>query len=231
MDDNTFERFVELRTSFRNQVDVWSHSLPGLREAQHSLAAETGDASHPLETPVVYNKALDDIGRDSHIAWIVVADNPGKNEQLACSNRYLVGRPGITTERFFARELGVNLRREVVIINKTPIQSPKTAGGEPGSDRAQDRSRSSQPVVDVESGTVNRRPKPDGTFTVQAASQPGILLCSRGGIWRGAWNTQQVEGFDKLPSIEQTADLEYKCSVDAWQTGGVFWKNHAISHI
>jgi hypothetical protein len=127
MDDNSFKRFAELRASFRDQVDVWSNSLPGLRDAQLALAAETGETGYPLETPVVYNKALDDIGRDSCITWIVVADNPGKNEQLADSNRYLVGRSGITAERFFARQLGVDFRREVVIINKTPIHTPKTA--------------------------------------------------------------------------------------------------------
>ncbi|MFH2114668.1 MAG: hypothetical protein ABIJ86_09205, partial [Spirochaetota bacterium] len=48
-------------------------------------------------------------------------------EQLAGSNRYLVGRSGMVAERFFARELGVDFRREVVIINKTPIHTPKTA--------------------------------------------------------------------------------------------------------
>ncbi|MDX9959169.1 MAG: hypothetical protein RBT68_12065 [Spirochaetia bacterium] len=127
MDDNSFKRFAELRASFRDQVEVWSRSLPGLGEAQRSLAAETGETGYPVETPVVYNKALDDVGPDAHIRWLVVADNPGKNEQLAESNRYLVGRSGITAERFFARELGVDFRREVVIINKTPIHTPKTA--------------------------------------------------------------------------------------------------------
>jgi hypothetical protein len=127
MDENSFERFAVLRASFRTQVDLWSRNLPGLREAQCRLAAETGETGYPVETPVVYNKALDDIGRDSRIRWLVVADNPGKNEQLAESNRYLVGRSGISAERFFARELGVDFRREVVIINKTPIHTPKTA--------------------------------------------------------------------------------------------------------
>ncbi len=127
MDGRSFERFVELRESFRMRVDVWSRSLPGLHEAQHSLVLESGDSGYPLETPVVYNKALDEVDRNSRITWIVVADNPGKNEQLANSNRYLVGRSGITTERFFARELGVDFRKEVLIINKTPIHTPKTA--------------------------------------------------------------------------------------------------------
>jgi hypothetical protein len=127
MDDSSFKGFEELRASFRTKVDTWSRELPGLREAQLALAAETGDTSYQLETPVVYNKALDDMDRNSRIRWIVVADNPGKNEQLASSNRYLVGRSGMAAERFFAKELGVDFRREVVIINKTPIHTPKTA--------------------------------------------------------------------------------------------------------
>ena len=42
-------------------------------------------------------------------------------------NRYLVGRSGLVAERFFGRELGVDFRRQVAIINKTPVHTPKTA--------------------------------------------------------------------------------------------------------
>jgi hypothetical protein len=80
-----------------------------------------------VETPIVYNRALDDVGPGDGVAWVVVADNPGKREQEAAMNRYLVGRSGMVAERFFARELGVDFRRQVIIINKTPVHTPKTA--------------------------------------------------------------------------------------------------------
>jgi hypothetical protein len=124
-DSQAFSRFEELRDEFRRRVGLWSSALPGLAEAQRTLAREAGD-EYELETPVVYNRALDDIRPGDDIPWIVVADNPGKREQEAGMNRYLVGRSGLVAERFFARELGVDFRRQVLIINKTPVHTPKT---------------------------------------------------------------------------------------------------------
>jgi hypothetical protein len=120
-----FRRFSSLRDEFRDRVAEWTAALPGLAEAQRALARETGD-DYAVQTPIVYNRALDEVSQDSRIVWVVVADNPGKREQEAAMNRYLVGRSGLVAERFFARELGVDFRREVVIINKTPVHTPKT---------------------------------------------------------------------------------------------------------
>lgn len=127
MKPSAFQRFASLRDEFRAMVNAWSAALPGLAAAQLRLAAEQGETAYTLETPIVYNRALDDIKADSDIEWIVVADNPGKREQEAGMNRYLVGRSGLVAERFFARELGVDFRRQVAIINKTPVHTPKTA--------------------------------------------------------------------------------------------------------
>ncbi|MBN2874152.1 MAG: hypothetical protein JXM71_03575 [Spirochaetales bacterium] len=126
MNDDEYTRFVALRDSFRRRVAEWSAALPALADAQRALASDVGD-SYRLDTPIVYNRALDDIGPEANISWVVVADNPGKREQEAGMNRYLVGRSGLMAERFFSRELGVDFRREVAIINKTPVHTPKTA--------------------------------------------------------------------------------------------------------
>jgi len=125
MNQAAFKRFKALRDEFRDRVAEWTAALPGLAEAQRALARETGD-DYAVETPIVYNRALDEVSQDSRIAWVVVADNPGKREQEAAMNRYLVGRSGLVAERFFARELEVDFRREAVIINKTPVHTPKT---------------------------------------------------------------------------------------------------------
>jgi hypothetical protein len=124
-DSKAFSRFEEMRDGFRRRVELWSSALPGLADAQRELAREAGDA-YVVETPVVYNLALDGIRPGDYIPWIVVADNPGKREQEAGMNRYLVGRSGLVAERFFARELGIDFRRQVLIINKTPVHTPKT---------------------------------------------------------------------------------------------------------
>lgn len=125
MDKAAFRRFAAIRDDFKNRVASWSSRLPGLLDAQRALVAELG-AGYDIETPIVYNNALDDVVQSDRIGWIVVADNPGKNEQAASAQRYLVGRSGIMAERFFAREMGLDLRREVLIINKTPIHTAKT---------------------------------------------------------------------------------------------------------
>lgn len=127
MSPEAFRRFRALRDEFRARVDTWNQGLPGLLAAQEALARELGEDDYRVETPVVYNRALDEVGADADIAWIVVADNPGKREQEACAQRYLIGRSGQATERFFRAELGLELRERAVIVNKTPVHTPKTA--------------------------------------------------------------------------------------------------------
>lgn len=100
--------------------------MPDLVEAQKTLAMLCDEADYPVETPIVFNRALLDISADSTIKWIMIADNPGKNEQLASQNRYLVGSSGKNAENFFRNQLHIDFRSEVLIINKTPVHSPKT---------------------------------------------------------------------------------------------------------
>ena len=126
MDRSAFDTLVDLRKRFSQRVAAWTDSLPGLLAAQRELARDLGEDDYEVQTPIVYNGALDGIGPADRISWIVVADNPGKNEQVAGVNRYLVGRSGKVAENFFNRELGVDFRREVLIINKTPVHTPKT---------------------------------------------------------------------------------------------------------
>ncbi len=126
MTTKRYDRFCVLRDSFRERVEAWSSALPELADAQRELARTSGTPAYAVETPVVYNAALDGVGRDADIAWIVVADNPGKKEQAAGANRYLIGPSGKAAENFFSRELGVDFRSRTVIVNKTPIHTPKT---------------------------------------------------------------------------------------------------------
>jgi hypothetical protein len=106
-----------IRKEFRSLVDEWDARNPYLREAQERVRENQGYVDYRVETAVVYNRALDDID----------SDNPGKKEQLAVNNRYLVGQSGKLAEGWFNRELGIDFRREVLILNKTPVHTPKTA--------------------------------------------------------------------------------------------------------
>lgn len=121
-----FENFCKIKNSFKQQIDNWTMALPELMPALNKLAELTGENNYKIETPIVYNKSMDDINASSQISWIIIADNPGKKEQEAARQRYLTGTSGKMAEGFFNRELAVDFRKNTIIINKTPIHSPKT---------------------------------------------------------------------------------------------------------
>lgn len=87
------------------------------------------DVSYDIETPIVYNHSLDSIEEKDEICLILVGDNPGKEEQRHINQRYLVGQAGHIAEGFFAkrRELKIDFRKNVIILNKTILHTPKTA--------------------------------------------------------------------------------------------------------
>lgn len=126
MNNTQFDRFFSIREEFKKQCTTWTRLLPGLRDAQRSLAKSSQLPDYEIETPIVYNRALDSVTAKSDIRWIIVADNPGKKEQAADARNYLIGQSGITTENFFTREFGLDFRSQTVIINKTPIHTLKT---------------------------------------------------------------------------------------------------------
>ena len=76
----------------------------------------------------MYNSALDDIQKADDIRIILIGDNPGKDEQLACNRRYLVGQSGKIADGFFRKnpELNIDFRKNVLILNKTPLHTAKT---------------------------------------------------------------------------------------------------------
>jgi hypothetical protein len=127
MTSEAFEALASIREEFRGLVERWSEGNAYLLEAQERVREKQGYGDYRVETPVVYNRALDDLTPESEVKVILVADNPGKNEQLAINNRYLVGQSGKLAEGWFRRELAIDFRREAVILNKTPVHTPKTA--------------------------------------------------------------------------------------------------------
>ncbi|MCK9170356.1 MAG: hypothetical protein M0P01_08070 [Treponema sp.] len=127
MTRSQFSSFTEFRDAFRSKVTEWS-SYAGKLQPLQKEAAEKDTPDYSLETAVVYNRALDDITPQDDIQLIVIGDNPGKDEQLAENNRYLVGQSGKIAEGFFRRNqvLGIDFRKNVIILNKTPVHTAKT---------------------------------------------------------------------------------------------------------
>ena len=127
MKQRQFDAFDTLRSEFRSYVATLSAQTLWLGELQDELRIALGYDDYSIETPIVYNRALDDFGPTDEPAFIIVADNPGKNEQKKEQNRYLVGQSGKLAKGWFAAELGLDFQKTCLIINKTPIHTPKTA--------------------------------------------------------------------------------------------------------
>ncbi|MDR0290749.1 MAG: hypothetical protein LBI06_07425 [Treponema sp.] len=128
MERSAWNRFAKAREHCRSETERLRHSLPELQALQQRLV-NGRSPSYTVETPIVYNSALDDIGPGSEIRLILVADNPGRREQAEENRRYLVGPSGKIAEKFFRDNpsLNIDFRANVIILNKTPVHTPRTA--------------------------------------------------------------------------------------------------------
>lgn len=129
MTDIQWKSFCDFKDDFKRKVEEWRTAAPELTKLQREAAQLAKTPDYPFETTVVYNRSLDDVTPQDEIKLIVIGDNPGKDEQLAKNNRYLVGQAGKIAEGYFRRnaELKTDFRRNVIILNKTPVHSAKTA--------------------------------------------------------------------------------------------------------
>lgn len=127
MTKKQFDELDAIRGEFRDYAASLGARAPWLGGLQEALRASLGYDDYRIETPVVYNEALDDLSAGDKPRFIIVADNPGKNEQKASNRRYLVGQSGKLAQGWFLKELGMDFRAASIIINKTPIHTPKTA--------------------------------------------------------------------------------------------------------
>lgn len=128
MTTEQWKAFSQFRSDFKQQCETWSKLSAELYPLQLN-AASKDTPPYPQETAVVYNQALDDLTQTDDIHLIVIGDNPGKEEQLAAKRRYLVGQSGRIAEGFFRRnpELNTGFRKNVIILNKTPVHTAKTS--------------------------------------------------------------------------------------------------------
>jgi hypothetical protein len=127
-----WKKFNTARENFRHITEEIDKSLPKLKSIQQKFVngrCDSKNAAYTVETPVVYNTALDGITVNDEIKLILVADNPGRREQAAENRRYLVGPSGKIAQKFFRENpsLGIDFQKNVIILNKTPIHSPRTA--------------------------------------------------------------------------------------------------------
>ena len=128
MNKQQWNVFCSFRQEFKDKVEQWKAAAPELSELQKEAVEKAKAPLYHFETTVVYNKALDELKEEDNIKLIVIGDNPGKDEQLIKNNKYLVGQAGKIAEGYFRKnpQLGIDFRKDVIILNKTPIHSGKT---------------------------------------------------------------------------------------------------------
>ncbi len=128
MNEKTWNDFCAVKEAYRSYTDSLISQVPQLKEVQEKLLSEREGGSYLLETPIVFNKALDEIVLQNTIKMILVADNPGRKEQETKNQRYLVGASGKLADGFFRKnpDLGIDFRKHVIILNKTPIHTART---------------------------------------------------------------------------------------------------------
>lgn len=127
MNSLQWKAFSKFKTELKEKCEEWNRFADELVPLQKETSfADTPD--YPIENAVVYNTALDELTPDSEIKLIVIGDNPGKSEQLNINQKYLVGQAGKLADGFFKKnpELEIDFRKNVIILNKTPIHSAKT---------------------------------------------------------------------------------------------------------
>lgn len=123
-----WEAFSRFREDFRRKCQEWNDNFRGMLEPLQRESCRKDTPEYPVETSVVYNRALDEVTADNQIKLLVIGDNPGKDEQRECNQRYLVGQAGKLAAGFFSRnpQLGIDFRRDTIILNKTPVHTAKT---------------------------------------------------------------------------------------------------------
>lgn len=127
MTDSQWKIFSTFKKELKEKCDEWNKFAAELIPLQKETSRED-TPDYPIENAVVYNTALDELTSDSEIKLIVIGDNPGKSEQLNINQKYLVGQAGKLADGFFKKhpELEIDFRKNVIILNKTPIHSAKT---------------------------------------------------------------------------------------------------------
>ena len=126
MHKKMYAAFCAAKEAYRKMIHDLDAAFPALRGLQTGLVAARGGPAYTIDTPVVYNTAMDAVTEQDDIKLILVGDNPGRREQDKANRAYLVGPSGKIAERFVNTNLGLDFRKNTLILNKTPVHTPRT---------------------------------------------------------------------------------------------------------
>ena len=129
MTNQQWKAFCAFKQEFREICKQWKDEFSEILKPLQKISANQDKVpEYKIENSIVYNTALDEVTEQDEIKLIVIGDNPGKNEQLEINRKYLVGLSGKIADNFFKKnpELKTDFRKNVIILNKTPIHTAKT---------------------------------------------------------------------------------------------------------
>lgn len=128
MTQNEKDVWIQIKDEHRLQIERLRSLYPALKQLQQELIDSRGGPRWEVETPIVYNSALENPAFPQAIRLLIVADNPGRVEQEAQYQGALVGPSGKIAEGFFRAhpELALDFRRDALILTKSPIHTPRT---------------------------------------------------------------------------------------------------------
>lgn len=125
---NKFSQFCKLIDNFQEQIEIWKKENPGLLEKLKSVNVEVckGGNGYRIDNAIVFNRNLRKLS-ESGPKYIIVADNPGMDEQKEENSCYLIGKAGQMTRNFFINNgLVKDFDKEVAVLNKTCIHTKST---------------------------------------------------------------------------------------------------------
>jgi len=108
-----WENIEDFRRVYENNIQFW---ISKLKDAE-------------IKGSAIFNEDIPETKEKwEKIKLIIVADNPGNKE--AIEKRYLVGGAGEIARAFFKitfNDLRINMKENVLVLNKTPINSSNTS--------------------------------------------------------------------------------------------------------
>jgi hypothetical protein len=110
---------------FQRWTDICSREFPELKETIEKINRSTGkNRDYTVENSIVFNRDLLQFGEKFVPRYILVADNPGMDEQKSTNMRYLTGKAGQGARNFFLKNgLVEDFEKEVAVLNKTCLHT------------------------------------------------------------------------------------------------------------
>lgn len=124
---NKYKQFESIVDLFQKRIELWKKEYPDLSDAVENLNRKQQKKSvYKIDNAMVFNRNLRKIGTKGP-KYILVADNPGMDEQKNENCCYLIGKSGKMARNFFVEnKLVSDFDSEVAVLNKSCVHTHST---------------------------------------------------------------------------------------------------------